>query len=104
MAAAPDWLSRLTNLQAALDEVKGHHGRVGEPTAQDAPKATHRIVLIGAKCAAHIVCSKGEDTHMHTCRVTCGPITELEPHKRRSHGDDSSLMISSDTSMPPSLG
>lgn len=34
-----------TNLQAALDQVEGHHGRVREAAAQDAAKAAQGVIL-----------------------------------------------------------
>lgn len=65
--AATVWFSLHTNLQAALDKVEGHHCCVCEAAAQDTPKATQGIVLLGAKLTAEI-CGRREGTQ-HTCNM-----------------------------------
>jgi len=83
-ARTHSWWSWHTNLQATLDQVKGHHGGVCEATAQDAPKATEDIVLIGAERTAHVVCGTrgGHTRYMHTCKVTCGANHRTTGHIR----------------------
>lgn len=82
--AATVWFSLHTNLQAALDKVEGHHCCVCEAAAQDTPKATQGIVLLGAKLTAEL-CGRREGTHnIHaTCRVTCNTGQKSTP--KQSH-------------------